>query len=295
MSSNLLARPQLNTGATGRLGVGGLALLLLAWLLATLPLPMVGLLIGGVGGGLLLLRHPWLIWPGIALLLPVTSGIKAGPLSVTDLLLAGAVALWFVDGVRRRALRLSPAPLPGWIAPYLAALLLSTYAAADLTEAAREVIKWVELLLVVWLVGQTLTPAQSRWLVLALLVGGAVPVAPLTLIFFVAIGALMIGLFSQITGLWARKWDYLESVQTFIFMPFVFLSGVFFSIDEVSARAQPFARANPVFYLVDGIRFAITGRADADPWVGAVVCITVIIVLWVIVYRLFAAGYRMKS
>ncbi|MBT3399570.1 MAG: ABC transporter permease [Rhodospirillaceae bacterium] len=128
-----------------------------------------------------------------------------------------------------------------------------------------------------------------------LLVGGAVPVAPLTLIFFVALGSLMIALFSQITGLWARKWDYLESVQTFIFMPFVFLSGVFFSIDELSAAAQPFARANPVFYIVDGIRFAITGRADANPWVGAGVCIAVIVILWVIVYRLFAAGYRMKS
>jgi ABC-2 type transport system permease protein len=105
----------------------------------------------------------------------------------------------------------------------------------------------------------------------------------------------MIGLFSQITGLWARKWDYLESVQTFIFMPFVFLSGVFFSIDELSATAQPFARANPVFYIVDGIRFAITGRADANPWIGAGVIIAVIVVLWIIGYRLFVAGYRMKS
>ena len=35
-------------------------------------------------------------------------------------------------------------------------------------------IKWIELLLIVWLVGQTLTPAQCRWLVLALLLGGAV-------------------------------------------------------------------------------------------------------------------------
>jgi putative inorganic carbon (hco3(-)) transporter len=156
-----------------RLGLSGLALLLLAWLLATLPLPLVGLLLAVVGGGLLLLRHPWLVWPGIALLLPITSGIKAGPLSATDLLLAGAVVLWFADGVRRRSVRLDPPPLAAWVAPYLAVLLLSSYTAINLTEAVTEVIKWTELLLVVWLVGQTLTPAQSRWLVLALLAGGA--------------------------------------------------------------------------------------------------------------------------
>ena len=126
-------------------------------------------------------------------------------------------------------------------------------------------------------------------------IGGVMPQAPMTLIFFVAAGALMVGLFSQITGLWAHKWDYLESVQTFIFLPFVFLSGVFFSIDELSTGAQPFARANPVFYIVDGIRFSLTGRADADPWTGAGVCLGVIAILWLVVYRLFASGYRMKS
>ena len=147
--------------------------MLAAWLLATLPLPLVGLLLGAVGGGLLLLRWPWLAWPGIALLLPFTSGIKSGPLSLTDLLLAGAVALWFADGVRRKSLRLQSVSLSSWILPYLAVLLLASYAAVDLTEAVSEVVKWIEFALVVWLVGQTLTPGQSRWLVLALLAGGA--------------------------------------------------------------------------------------------------------------------------
>ncbi len=64
---------------------------------------------------------------------------------------------------------------------------------------------------------------------------------------------------------------------------------------EVAVGAHACARANPVFYIVDGIRFSITGRADADPWTGATVCLGVIAVLWVVVYRLFAAGYRMKS
>lgn len=153
------------------LSLGGLPAL--AWMLATLPLPLIGLVLAGATGALLLLRHPWLIWPGIGLVLPITSGLKWGPLSATDLLLAAAIAHWFADGVRRGSLRLEPPALTGWIGLYLAALLLATYAAADLTEAAREVIKWIELLLVVWLVGQTLTGDQCRWLALALLTGGA--------------------------------------------------------------------------------------------------------------------------
>jgi len=173
MSSVLLGRSRLNEANIWRAAGLGLALLPLAWLLATLPLTVVVGLIGCVGAGMLLLRHPWLAWPGIALLLPFTSAIKSGPLSLTDLLLAGAVALWFADSVRRKSLRLQWVSLTGWVLPYLAVLLLASYAAVDLTEAVSEVVKWIEFALVVWLVGQTLTPNQSRWLVLALLAGGA--------------------------------------------------------------------------------------------------------------------------
>ncbi|NKB49908.1 MAG: multidrug ABC transporter permease [Alphaproteobacteria bacterium] len=125
--------------------------------------------------------------------------------------------------------------------------------------------------------------------------GGQVPVAPFTLAYFAIAGALIIALFSQIAGLWAPKWDYLAGVQTFIFLPFVFLSGVFFSLDQLPAALQPWARANPVFYIVDGVRFGITGRGDADPLIGVIVTMGCIGVLAAISYRLFAIGYRVKS
>jgi len=124
---------------------------------------------------------------------------------------------------------------------------------------------------------------------------GLFPAHPLALLFFVATGALMIGLFSQIAGLWAKKWDYINSVQTFIFLPFVFFSGVFFALESLSAAVRPFARANPVFYIVDGIRYGMTGRAEADPVFGAMVCLGMVAFFWIVSYRLFSVGYRMKS
>ena len=105
----------------------------------------------------------------------------------------------------------------------------------------------------------------------------------------------MIGLFSQIAGLWAKKWDYINSVQTFIFLPFVFFSGVFFALDSLPAAIRPLAQANPVFYVVDGIRYGMTGQAEADPVFGAFVCIGVTAFFWAVSYRLFSVGYRMKS
>lgn len=139
----------------------------------------------------------------------------------------------------------------------------------------------------------SLIVATVVWLVL-LPLGGTVPHAPFAFVFFVAAGGLMIGLFSQIAGLWAKKWDYIATVQSFIFMPFVFLSGVFFSIDALPEEARALARSNPVFYVVDGVRWSLVGRADADPATGALVCLGVIAALWIASHRLFAVGYRFK-
>ena len=51
--------------------------------------------------------------------------------------------------------------------------------------------------------------------------GGQLPVEPFALFYFAISGSLIVGLFSQIAGLWAPKWDYINGVQVFIFMPFV--------------------------------------------------------------------------
>ena len=55
------------------------------------------------------------------------------------------------------------------------------------------------------------------------------------------------------------------------------------------------ARANPIFYIVDGVRFGITGHADANPLTGVIVTLVCIAVLSALSYRLFAIGYRFKS
>ena len=91
--------------------MGWSALILLACAVAWLPVQEVLLLVGGATCALLFLRWPWLLWLPLALLLPLTSGLRLGRASVTDLLLAGAVALWFLDGARRRRLPLHGSPV----------------------------------------------------------------------------------------------------------------------------------------------------------------------------------------
>ena len=166
--------------------VGGL--IVLAWLLAELPLLWAAAAVAAGGAGIILLRFPYLIWPGLAVALPFASALKRGPVSLADLMLATAVLLWFVDGVRKGRLRLASGLLPLLFVVYLFALLLSFSNAINLQEAVEGVIKWLQMLVAVLLVQEALSWRQIRWLVWGLLAGGVLQAALGTYQFVFRIG-----------------------------------------------------------------------------------------------------------
>ena len=125
--------------------------------------------------------------------------------------------------------------------------------------------------------------------------GVGLPAAPLVFVSFAVAGAYMFSLFALIAGLWARKWDHISAAQTFVVVPIIFLSGVFFSLDRLPPMGQVLVRANPVFYAVDGVRAGMTGRFEADPMVAVLILSATILVLLGISYRLLASGYRLKD
>ena len=52
---------------------------------------------------------------------------------------------------------------------------------------------------------------------------------------------------------------------------------------------------NPVFYLIDGFRYAVTGRTEAAPLLTIVVALVLAVVFTAVCVRMFAVGYRLKD
>ena len=131
------------------------------------------------------------------------------------------------------------------------------------------------------------------WLVL-LPFGAPLPVAPAIALLYASVGAAITALFGLVAGIWADKWDRLSAVQTFAFIPILFLSGVFFSIDRLPEVGQLLARANPLFYVIDGVRYGLTGHAESNLWIGAVILLSLIAALAAGAHRMLASGYKLK-
>jgi len=142
----------------------------------------------------------------------------------------------------------------------------------------------------------------TRGLLVALVVGLAmVPVVelrlahPLLILFYALGGSLMLALLGLLGGIWAEKFDQMAAVTNFVITPLSFLSGTFYSIQQLPGPFQAIAHANPFFYLIDGIRYGFTGQADGSIALGAVVIILVNVGLWLLAHRLLVIGYRLKA
>jgi ABC-2 type transport system permease protein len=108
-------------------------------------------------------------------------------------------------------------------------------------------------------------------------------------------GALMLSLFGILGGIWSEKFDHMAAVTNFIVTPLSFLSGTFYSIDRLPETAVFLAHINPFFYMIDGFRAGFIGQSDSPIIVGVLVMAGVNFTLWVIAYRLFKTGYKLKA
>jgi ABC-2 type transport system permease protein len=120
-------------------------------------------------------------------------------------------------------------------------------------------------------------------------------VYPVFVIVHMVLGGLMLGLIGILTGIWAEKFDQVATITNFIITPLSFLSGTFYSVENLPAAWQGIAHLNPFFYMIDGIRYAMTGHHDGDIMAGLIVLLGCNVVLWILCQRCFKTGWRLKA
>ncbi len=113
-----------------------------------------------------------------------------------------------------------------------------------------------------------------------------------TLFFLVGI-AMTFSALGVISALLAEDWDHLATFSNFVITPFVYLGGVFYSISMLPGVWQKISLVNPMYYLIDGFRWAILGRADLAPWLAFSVTLGLCIGAVAAAVHLFRIGYKL--
>ena len=119
-------------------------------------------------------------------------------------------------------------------------------------------------------------------------------VAPGFVAFHAVAASLLLALLGVVAGLWAQKMDHLAAVTNFVVAPLTFLSGTFYSIDDLPEDLRAVAWVNPFFYMIDGFRYGLTGHADGSLAAGIAVIAGANAALAIGCHRMIASGWRLK-
>jgi ABC-2 type transport system permease protein len=114
------------------------------------------------------------------------------------------------------------------------------------------------------------------------------------LLVFSILSCGLMGALGIVAGIWAEKFDQLAAFQNFIILPLTFLSGVFYSLHSLPPFWQAISKWNPVFYMIDGFRFAFIGHSDADPGWGILVVTLCFMALSALTLLMLRSGYKLR-
>ncbi len=118
---------------------------------------------------------------------------------------------------------------------------------------------------------------------------------PLVTISTVLLGATIFSLAGFINAVYAKKFDDVAIVPTFILTPLTYLGGVFYSVTMLPEWAQAMTHANPVFYMVNAFRYGLLGSSDIPLAIAYALMIGFVIVLGALSLWLLKRGVGLRS
>ena len=80
----------------------------------------------------------------------------------------------------------------------------------------------------------------------------------------VVLGAVIFSLAGFVNAVYAKKFDDIAIVPTFILTPLTYLGGVFYSVKLLPDWAEAATHLNPIFYMVNAFRYGLLGQSDVS-------------------------------
>jgi ABC-2 type transport system permease protein len=111
----------------------------------------------------------------------------------------------------------------------------------------------------------------------------------------VLLGATIFALAGFVNAVYAKKFDDIAIVPTFILTPLTYLGGVFYSVKLLPPWAEAATHANPVFYMVNAFRYGLLGSSDVPLWVAYALMLGFVAALTALGLWLLRRGVGLRS
>jgi ABC-2 type transport system permease protein len=112
---------------------------------------------------------------------------------------------------------------------------------------------------------------------------------------FMVLTALAFAFIGLDIAIVAEDFDHINLLPNFLITPLTFLGGVFYSIEMLPEPWDLVSRFNPILYMVNGLRYGMTGVSDVPVWQGYLVVISLNLFFGAIAWWLLASGKKIRE
>jgi len=132
-------------------------------------------------------------------------------------------------------------------------------------------------------------------LILGILLIGMPVKDPMGTVLFILLVSWAFSSMGLLLGQLADSWDQLAMMQNFFLTPLSFLGGIFYSIKMLPAWAQTLSYINPIYYMINGIRYTILGISDSKIEISILMAIILTVVFTLASILLMQSGKKIKQ
>jgi ABC-2 type transport system permease protein len=118
---------------------------------------------------------------------------------------------------------------------------------------------------------------------------------PILAVGYIVLVASAFALFGFVLGIWADGFERLQIVPMLILTPLTFLGGTFYSIDMLAEPWRTVAQFNPIFYLINGLRWTFTGTSDVPIGLAFGMTVGFVVLCVAVVAVIFKTGWRLRG
>lgn len=111
----------------------------------------------------------------------------------------------------------------------------------------------------------------------------------------VILSALLFSLAGFVNAIFAKKFDDIAIVPTFILTPLTYLGGVFFSINMLPHFWRILSYFNPILYMVNAFRYGTLGVSDVSISIALWIIVSLIIIMIVVALYLLDKGVGIRT
>jgi ABC-2 type transport system permease protein len=129
---------------------------------------------------------------------------------------------------------------------------------------------------------------------LAIPLTGAPVERPLALAAAALLLVALFGALGVVVGIYAETFDHHTFVNNIVILPLTFVGGVFYSVEVLPSPWEELSHLNPLFYVVNALRYGFLGATDVSVWLsfGVTAAIAAAVIAWS--QYLFTTGRKLK-